>query len=389
MLTAFEFEQASSISARRVSVPRTAPPTTPDTSPSPDGPRTMRPAFLIVVPPGLTREWIAACLAKLDGERGIHFAQVQDPPSGLRDGKAGLVFLDLDIPEIDRLAVVRAFAARCQDAPLVVLSSAMDELSIDEAMRAGAVAYIPRSYTESQMLGVLRLVLDGAGHRPHLPGQRQLAAEEPGSASASSGSAQNGETGWPERKLTPKQVEVLSLAADGLSNKQIAVRLNITEGTVKLHMSAIYTKLNVDRRGEAIVIARRLEEVRAQQMQRAERRPQVLDWLLPHVTHRHARQGEVIFRKGDTSRELYYIQRGTVVLQEIGVEMGAREIFGEIGVFSPEHVRTCTALCKTDVELFCLDSEQVKSIYYLNPQFALHVVQLISQRLLADQVRSK
>jgi DNA-binding NarL/FixJ family response regulator len=390
MLTAFELEQASSISARRVSAPRTGQPTKPDTSPSPDAPRFMRPIFLIVVPPGLTREWIAACLAKVDGERGIEFAQAQDPaPSLLRDGKAGLVFLDLDIPDIDRLAVVRTFAARCQGAPLVVLSSAMDEVSIDEAMRAGAVAYIPRSYTESQMLGVLRLVLDGAGHRPHLPGQRQLAVEELGSASPPPGHAQNGEAGWPERKLTPKQVEVLSLAADGLSNKQIAARLNITEGTVKLHMSAIYTKLNVDRRGEAIVIARRLEEVRAQQMRRAERGQQVLDWLLPHVTHRHAHKGEVIFRKGDPSRELYYIQRGTVTLQEIGVEMGAREIFGEIGVFSPEHARTCTALCKTDVELFCLDSEQVKSIYYLNPQFALHVVQLISQRLLADQVRTK
>ena len=114
----------------------------------------------------------------------------------------------------------------------------------------------------------------------------------------------------------------------------------------------------------------------------------MLDWLLPHVTHRHVRKGEVIFRKGDPSRELYYIQRGTVELQEIGVELGAREIFGEIGVFSPEHIRTCTALCKTDVELFCLDSEQVKSIYYLNPQFALHVVQLIAQRLLADQLRT-
>jgi DNA-binding CsgD family transcriptional regulator len=238
------------------------------------------------------------------------------------------------------------------------------------------------------MLHVLRLALEGAGHRPHLPGQRAFAPTEADAEAAPGSEEAEPEAAGRNRQLTPKQVEVLSLAADGLSNKQIAARLNITEGTVKLHMSAIYGKLNVDRRGEAIVLARRLEEVRAQQVRQAERGATVLDWMLPHVTHRRFAKGEVIFRKGDAGRELYYVQRGTVVLEEIGVEMGPREIFGEISVFSPQHQRTCTARCKTDVDLFCLNSEQVKSIYYLNPQFALHVVQLISRRLLADRARS-
>jgi two-component system nitrate/nitrite response regulator NarL len=154
-------------------------------------------------------------------------------------------------------------------------------------------------------------------------------------------------------------------------------------------MSAIYLKLNVARRGEAIVFARRMEEVRAHQMHQTDRGEQVLTWLLPHVTHRRARQGEVIFKIGDQSRELYYIQQGRVRLEEIGVEMGAGEVMGEIGLFSPEHTRTCTAVCRTDVELFCLGSEQARSIYYLNPQFALHIVQLIAQRLLADRQRTR
>jgi CRP-like cAMP-binding protein len=128
--------------------------------------------------------------------------------------------------------------------------------------------------------------------------------------------------------------------------------------------------------------------VRAQQVRQAEHGAAVLDWLLPHVTHRRFGKDEVIFHKGDAGRELYYIQRGTVALEEIGVEMGPREIFGEIGVFAPDHKRTCTARCKTDVDLFCLNSEQVKSIYYLNPQFALHVVHLVAQRLLADRTRT-
>jgi CRP-like cAMP-binding protein len=124
-------------------------------------------------------------------------------------------------------------------------------------------------------------------------------------------------------------------------------------------------------------------------MHEADRGEQVLAWLLPHVTHRRAHEGEVIFRIGDQSRELYYVQHGRVRLQEIGVEMGAGQVMGEIGLFSPDHTRTCTAVCCTDVELFCLGSEQARSIYYLNPQFALHIVQLIAQRLLADRQRTR
>jgi two-component system nitrate/nitrite response regulator NarL len=346
-------------------------------------------AFLLVTPAGLSRDWLTACIRRLDEQCEIAYAL----PGATRlrsgqDGAPSLVLIDVDAPRIDRLATVRSFATQVPDSPVVVLGSATDADSIDEVLRAGAVAYIPRLYTESQMLSVLRLALEGAGHRPHFPGQRAFAQEEAGAEPPAAMESAEPEATGRSRQLTPKQVEVLSLAADGLSNKQIAARLNITEGTVKLHMSAIYSKLNVDRRGEAIVLARRLEEVRAQQMRQAERGAQVLDWLLPHVAHRRFGKGDVIFRKDDPGRELYYIQRGTVVLEEIGVEMGPRDIFGEIGVFAPDHQRTCTARCKTDVDLFCLNSEQVKSIYYLNPQFALHVVHLVAQRLLADRTRT-
>ena len=129
MLTAFEFEQASTIRARRGSGSRTTgQPTRPDVISTADVPRTMRPVFLIVVPPGLTREWIAACLRKLDGDCRIEFAQASDSPFDLLgEANAGLVFVDLDVPDIDRVGAVRAFSARCQGVPLVVRYS--EELS--------------------------------------------------------------------------------------------------------------------------------------------------------------------------------------------------------------------------------------------------------------------
>jgi DNA-binding NarL/FixJ family response regulator len=334
-------------------------------------------AFVIVTPAGRQPGPLAECLRRTESTRPILFAT----PDAELDEPPGLIVVDFDALQDESVAAVRAFHVRWPEVALVAVGGVLDESTIDTALRAGALAYVPHSYSDSQKLLVLRLALEGVGHRPHFVAPQAVGSESDSSPVAAP------EGGLRSRKLTPKQVEVLSLAAEGLSNRQIAGRLGIAEGTVKLHMSAIYTKLEVDRRGEAIVVARRLQEVRAEQMRHAEGGAQVLDWLLPHVTHKRAARGETIFRKGDLGSGLYYVQRGTVALEEIGVELGPRQILGEIGVFSPEHTRTCTARCITDVDLFCLDSEQVKSIYYLNPQFALHVVQLIAQRLLADRDR--
>jgi DNA-binding CsgD family transcriptional regulator len=228
---------------------------------------------------------------------------------------------------------------------------------------------------------VLELALSGASHRPDLPAVNGAPATQAAPAASTIGPLANG--GEP---LTPKQVEVLSYVAAGMSNRQIAGRLKIAEGTVKLHMNSIFKKLNVERRGEAIVLARRMEEIQRQQVEQGQRGDLVLDWLLPHVGHRRLKQGEILFRKGDPGHELFYLQRGRVSLDEIDVEMGPGQIFGEIGVFAPGRTRTSTARCLTDVELFCLNSEQVKSIYYLNPQFALHIVTLLAQRLVEERM---
>lgn len=333
--------------------------------------------FLIVSAAQAESERLAGCLRRLDRGRDVRRTSGDREDLGALAGKSSLVLIDLDAPGCRGVGTVFEVVHHACGRPVVALASATDEANIRAVLLAGAWSYIPRSYTEPQMLDVLQLALDGTGHRPPGPLAKP---ESPGS---------NGPNGAPatKSKLTPKQIEVLALAADGLSNKQIAGRLEIAEGTVKLHLSAIYSKLEVRGRPEAIVLARRLEEVRAYQIQQAEFGDQVLNWLLPHVTHRHVEKGETLFRAGDQSQELYYIQRGRVRLEEIGVEMGPGELLGEIGLFSPAHERTCTAVCKTDVELFCLGSEQARSVYYMNPQFALHIVRLIAQRLLADRER--
>jgi DNA-binding CsgD family transcriptional regulator len=228
-------------------------------------------------------------------------------------------------------------------------------------------------------------VLDGASHRPHAD-DGHGAAETHAPAYATEGG--NGRrTGPNPYSLTGRELQVLTHVCEGRSNLNIAKRLKITEGTVKIHLSNSYKKLGVENRTQAIRIVERLEQVHNISLHEAEQGVSLRDWLLPHMSDESHHKGEILFRKGDPARALYYIQQGQVALPEIGKQMGEGTLFGEIGIFAPEHSRTCSARCETDARLFCLTADRAKRLYFENPQFAYHVMQLIAQHLLDDQSR--
>jgi DNA-binding NarL/FixJ family response regulator len=296
-----------------------------------------------------------------------------------------LVVVDGDTAEAALPEGVETLAQRYPESTLVARGRGCDPALVDAVLSAGAIAYLPDSYDERQVRLVLELAMTGAGHRPLSPDPLTAPMDPSLGGVPDSATTTAPQPAGPPR-LTPRQVEVLALVASGLPNRQIGLRLGIGENTVKVHLTDIFHKLNVENRGQAILAAQRLDEVRRHLVDHGQRGTQVLDCLTRHFTHRRHQGGEIIFRKGDPGDELYYLQRGTVTLVEIGVELGPGEIFGEIGVFAPERRRTCTARCKTDVDLFCLDSEQVRSAYYSDPQFALRIATLLAQRLLAERM---
>ncbi len=153
-------------------------------------------------------------------------------------------------------------------------------------------------------------------------------------------------------------------------------------------MSSILRKLGAKNRGEAIVIAMRIDKVIRHEIQEAERGTLDRSMLLPHMAPQRFKEGATIFRKGDSGRELFLLQRGTLRLKEIKVTLQPGDLFGEIAIFSPDHRRTCTAVCETDAEILKMTADKVKEIYYLNPQFALFIVHLIAKRLIADASRA-
>ncbi len=108
------------------------------------------------------------------------------------------------------------------------------------------------------------------------------------------------------------------------------------------------------------------------------------DALLPFMTPQRFKAGQVVFRKGDRSREMYYISEGKVRLPELGKTVGEQETLGEIGLFSPDNVRTVSAVCETDSELLRMPEERFLQLYNQDPRFGFQITRIITSRLIEN-----
>ena len=134
------------------------------------------------------------------------------------------------------------------------------------------------------------------------------------------------------------------------------------------------------------VNAKRLWEIKklSKEIARATQESPISEWLLPHMQRRSFKQGEVLFRKGDVADKIIYIAEGKLRLAEIGAPLGAGELVGEIGLFSPEKKRTQTLVCETDGELYEMTDEMIFQLYYQHPKLGFFILRLVAERLLKD-----
>jgi DNA-binding NarL/FixJ family response regulator len=340
---------------------------------------------LLAAQAGLFADAFSGSLAKLARRVEVERCDVERVEEAHCEAGLALVLIDADAVPSRAASLVRSCRERFPTVPVVALASSLDEGFIAGIMNAGAHAYLPKSYREVQALGVLEVVLGGASHRPRADrGCPAADAQTPPFVTEQGTSRRPGANAY---NLTERELQVLTQVCEGRSNLNVAKRLGITEGTVKIHLSNSYKKLGVENRTQAIRIVERLDHVQNLVLEEAEQGLSLRDWLLPHMSDESHHKGEVLFRKGDPARALYYIQQGKVALPEIGKQLAEGALFGEIGIFSPEHSRTASARCDTDARLFCLTAERAKRLYFENPQFAYHVMQLITRHLLEDQSR--
>ena len=149
-----------------------------------------------------------------------------------------IMLMDLRMPVMDGLTATKAILADDPNARIIVLTTYDGDEDIHRALAAGARGYLLKDMMRTDLLGVIRAV-----HR----GQRGIPA--PVAARLAEHTPRIG--------LTPRELEVLRLVADGLSNAEVAERIGRTEGTVKVHLKNILQKLDAKDRTEAVTTALR------------------------------------------------------------------------------------------------------------------------------------
>lgn len=162
------------------------------------------------------------------------------------DRDCDLVLLDLNMPGMHGFSGLLYLRAEFAAVPVVVISANEKASVMRRALDLGAVGYIPKSAAAGEIRSALRALLAGETWLP-----AALPPRGPGSdGDAALAALLN--------RLTPQQSRVLMLLSDGLLNKQIAHAMQVSEATVKAHVSAILQKLGVDNRTQAVIVARRL-----------------------------------------------------------------------------------------------------------------------------------
>ena len=106
-----------------------------------------------------------------------------------------------------------------------------------------------------------------------------------------------------------------------------------------------------------------------------------MDWLKPFTSVRRFKRGDILFRKGDAADAMGLVVSGHFRLVELGKDISAGQIFGELGLLAPDQLRTQTLECIEEGEVLRITYEQVKQLCYQNPQFSFYFLQLTTRRL--------
>jgi CRP/FNR family transcriptional regulator, cyclic AMP receptor protein len=112
-----------------------------------------------------------------------------------------------------------------------------------------------------------------------------------------------------------------------------------------------------------------------------------IDWLKPYMSKRRYRRGDVLFSKGEHADAMFCSVSGRYRLKETGIEILPGQIFGELGLISPDRRRTQTLECTEDGEVLVATYAQVKQLYFQNPQFGFYFLELTSERLFQNVAR--
>lgn len=171
----------------------------------------------------------------------IAAASAEEGLARVREGRVSLIMLDLGLPGVAGIDAIGLFR-RTSEASILVVSASEHRQEINAALRAGAGAVVSKSVSMDALKDIVKLALTGIWPEPKWvrPAGSLSLGEEHG------------------RGLTMRQQEIATLLMDGHSNKEIGMRLNLAEITVKTHLTAIFRVLGVVNRTQAVVAIRKV-----------------------------------------------------------------------------------------------------------------------------------
>ncbi|WP_162045416.1 response regulator [Vibrio taketomensis] len=161
-----------------------------------------------------------------------------------KEPDADLLLLDLKMPGANGMSGLIQMRAEFPDLPIVVVSASEEPSVVTQVKSHGAFGFIPKSSDMRELIAALNQVLGGEPFFPEGSITNHAACTDLAEKIAT---------------LTPQQYKVLGMLSDGLLNKQIAYELNVSEATIKAHMTAIFRKLGVKNRTQAVILLQQLE----------------------------------------------------------------------------------------------------------------------------------
>lgn len=210
--------------------------------------------FLIVDDHSIVTMALSMLLKDFDGQDNtVYTANSKDEAMALADqygDTADLMILDLSMPGVEGTSLMEAIVERHPTMKILVMSGLTDQHSIVKVLQMGAAGFIPKSLDAALLTAAIRFVLNGGVYIP----VKLLAEAQRTNLLTSRDPQRNTEE---TVHLTERQKDVLALLAKGAPIKRICKELNLSEGTVKTHVTAIYRAFNATNRTEALLEARR------------------------------------------------------------------------------------------------------------------------------------
>jgi two-component system, NarL family, response regulator DevR len=157
--------------------------------------------------------------------------------------KPQVVLLDIRLPDGTGFGACREMLKRSPDTRVLILTSVADAAMVDEAIRSGAHGYLLKEIDGRGLINAIRDVAAGKSILDPSVTARVMQLVKTGGGSKDVLAA-----------LSPQELKVLALIAEGCTNKEVGVKLNLSEKTVKNYLSTVFEKLHVSRRAEAAVI---------------------------------------------------------------------------------------------------------------------------------------